>query len=367
MEKVNTKYRLNSIYLNPTRYCNLACRHCWLSPPVGEDRVEYPDELTIAQMNAIVRSAREAGLSSVKLTGGEPLLRKDIGLFMKECHASGVAVTVETNGTLIDESMADLMSECRVEHVAVSLDSRHADVHDRLRGREGAFQATVSGIHRLLSRGLDVQVIMSLYRENLEGFTDFLEFLSGTGVSDVKVNTITPVGRGEGLHDQGDVPAVAEVIAFAGSIQQKRGAFRGKVYMDIPPAFKSIDELKTGGGCSACAVKSILGVLSDGRVSLCGIGYMAEGMIFGDLREDPGSIVDIWDNEPVLKRIRAEMPDSFEGVCGKCVMKSSCLGSCRAEVYHNTGNLMSPYWFCQEAYEEGLFPRTRLMPEGSTV
>jgi SynChlorMet cassette radical SAM/SPASM protein ScmF len=325
--------------------------------------VEAGDELTIHEMCSIIRAARGIGLSSVKLTGGEPFLRKDIGCFIRECGDCGLETTIETNGTLVDDRMAELMAGCGIEQISVSLDSFNSDIHDSLRGRRGAFLRTVTGIRRMVDRALSVQVILSLYDDRVESFKRFLDLMNGLGVRDVKVNIISPMGRGRGLYSSEELPGVDRIITFDRSTRRLREEFSGKVYVDIPSAFRPVDELKTGGGCSACAIKNILGVLSDGRVSMCGVGYMDDTLIFGRLKDDPERIAEIWNSEPVLKVIRDDMPEHLQGVCGRCVMKGMCMGGCRADAYHNTGDLMAPYWFCQEAFDRGLFPATRILPE----
>jgi radical SAM protein with 4Fe4S-binding SPASM domain len=165
------------------------------------------------------------------------------------------------------------------------------------------------------------------------------------------------------LQDTELVPTIKEILDFSEKLRVKYESFKGYLFLDIPMAFKSLDEIKNRGGYRTCAIRNILGILSDGSVSICGIGYMDEDLLFGNVRGKTSSLGDIWHNNPVLKRIREDIPSKLEGVCGICVFKNKCLGSCRAEVYYNTGSLVAPYWFCQEAYDEGLFPSTRVMPE----
>ena len=51
---------------------------------------------------------------------------------------------------------------------------------------------------------------------------------------------------------------------------------------------------------------------------------------------------------------------SPRGICAKCLMKDQCLGACIAQNYYRTESLWAPFWFCDAAEEEGLFPETRL-------
>ena len=359
-------FPLNTLYLNPTKYCNLCCRHCWIAPPVKDKLIGEDDEMSIDETIAIIAEAIKLGLTAVKLTGGEPLLREDLEKLLEYCYKKNIKVTIETNGTLVTKEMAGMLETFRVSHISVSLDSSQEEAHDRFRGKKGAFAKAIEGIKNLKSKGFSPQVIMTLYRENMAAFGEFLDLMKQLEIDNIKVNVISPIGKGSDLVESGLAPSVKEVLDFAGTIDRLRKDFKGKIHLDVPIAFKSIDEIKFKGH-PACAIKSILGILSDGRVSICGVGYVDDSLIFGNLRKDPSALADIWRNTVILKEIREELSSRLEGVCGICVFKKRCLGSCRAAAYYNTGNLYEPCWFCQEAYDKGMFPTTRLIPESLRV
>ena len=361
-DKSSYHFKPRSFYINPTRFCNLKCKHCWIEPPVKKDQGIEEDELSIEEIVDIVKEAQKLGVTSVKLTGGEPLLRKDLSPLLEFCAESGIETVIETNGTLITKDVAEMLVKFRVRHISVSLDSAFGEMHDFFRGQKGAFRQTVRGIRMLKDAGMSPQVIMSLYRENLVGFEEFVKFMEDLEISDVKINIICPVGRGEYMQNAELAPTVKEVIDFSKKTEGIRESFRGSLYVDIPAAFKDLKEIKNGK-CSGCSVKNILGLLPDGSISICGIGFLDKDMIFGNIRKDHALIGDIWHNNVFLKRVREQVPSKLEGICGKCVFRNTCLGGCRAHVYHNTGSITAPYWFCQEAYDQGLFPATRMVPE----
>lgn len=61
-----------------------------------------------------------------------------------------------------------------------------------------------------------------------------------------------------------------------------------------------------------------------------------------------------------LGSLRKGIPGMFTGVCGRCIMKRMCLGACIAQNYYRSGSIGTPFWFCEIAETEGLFPSTRL-------
>ncbi|MDP8299237.1 MAG: radical SAM protein [Candidatus Tantalella remota] len=355
------EYPLMSLYINPTRYCNLCCRHCWVSPPAAGEKVGK-GEITIREIIGVIREAKELGLTEIKLTGGEPLLRDDIEELLAYCSENKVEIFLETNGTLVTKDVAAMLLKYDVTSMSTSIDSASEDMHDYFRGKKGAYVSTVRGIRNLIAVGIYPQVIISLFRENLYSFSDFTGFMHDLGIKDVKINIISPLGRGADLKNAGEVPTLREILEFHDNIDSFRGPYRGRLSVDVPAAFKKIEEIKEKG-FSVCALKRILGILSNGDVSMCGVGYMDDRLIFGNIRKDPSKIKEIWLNHPVVREIREDLPMKLEGVCGLCVFRGACLGGCRAEVFHNKGSLRAPFWLCQEAYEEGMFPSTRMIPE----
>ena len=135
------------------------------------------------------------------------------------------------------------------------------------------------------------------------------------------------------------------------------------VHYDHPVAFRPLGKMfgNNGDGCRVCSVLSILGVLANGSYALCGIGETVPDFVFGQVSADP--LGDIWNKSPVLLELREGLPQRIEGICSHCLMKGMCLGSCVAQNYYRSRSIWAPYWFCEEAYKQGLFPETRVLPK----
>jgi len=84
-------------------------------------------------------------------------------------------------------------------------------------------------------------------------------------------------------------------------------------------------------------------------------------MVFGHAGTD--RLEEVWNNNPVLKEIREGLPKRLTGICGDCLMRSRCRGSCIAQNYYSNKNLWAPFWFCEQARARGLFPVSRLAEE----
>ena len=116
-----------------------------------------------------------------------------------------------------------------------------------------------------------------------------------------------------------------------------------------------------GDGCGVCGILGILGILGNGSYALCGIGETVAELTFGHAARD--RLEDVWNNTPVLMELREGLPHRFEGICGDCLMKGRCLGSCIAQNYYRSKNIWAPFWYCEEAQRKGLFPKPRIPPE----
>ncbi len=130
-----------------TRSCNLFCAHCRSSSTSGS----YEDELSTEECFRLIDEIVEIGKPVLILSGGEPLLRRDLFQIAGYAVEKGLRVVMGTNGTLITEEIAAKLKAVPVSRVAVSIDFPTAELQDKFRGQAGAFQAAVSGIALITS------------------------------------------------------------------------------------------------------------------------------------------------------------------------------------------------------------------------
>jgi radical SAM protein with 4Fe4S-binding SPASM domain len=131
-----------------------------------------------------------------------------------------------------------------------------------------------------------------------------------------------------------------------------------RLHFDYPLAFRPLSQVAGGNGRNVCDVLSVLGVIASGHYVLCRFGEVMPELLFGTVGHD--RLEDVWRENRTLQALRAGLPFRLEGACGSCLMKSFCFGSCVADTYYKTGSLWAPFWFCEEAKQQGLFPASRL-------
>lgn len=350
---------LSHLYLYLTEGCNLACKHCWINPPLDSEENHHAF-LAVELIQKAINEAKPLGLNSLKLTGGEPLMHPQIVDIINLASAENLKLTIETNGTLITDSFIVAIKNHKNAFVSVSLDSSKQEVHDAFRGIPGSFSKTVSGIKKLVDAGISPQIICSLIPENLDDIEDVVRFSKKIGASSFKLNIIQPTNRGDLMYQRGESVSLPDILTVYKNVTEKLvPELEMSLYPDLPIAFKPLGILNRDGG-GRCAVKHIIGVLATGQYALCGIGTSVEELIFGGVGVD--SLKEIWENNPVIKEIRNELPKNLTGICGRCMLKDACMGACIAQNYYRNKSLKAPYWFCEMAEEQGLFPESRLLP-----
>jgi SynChlorMet cassette radical SAM/SPASM protein ScmF len=352
------EFPLSQLYFYLTKGCNLACRHCWLAPkfdPHGDKQPVLPLEL----FKQAIEEAMPLGLSGVKLTGGEPLLHPDFLDMLNFLKQKRLKLTLETNGLLCSPEIAAEISGLDESFVSVSLDGADAATHDKIRGAKGAFQKSTAAVRSLSDCGLKPQVIMSVMHGNVGQLEAVIQLAEELGAASVKFNVIQPTGRGENVYSTCSGLTIENLILLGRKVETKMAAkSKLRLYFDYPAAFRSLGQFVSGDGCGVCSILSILGVLPTGEYALCGIGSHVPELIFGRIAQD-NLLEDVWKNNTVLNELRSGLPKQLTGICHTCLMKNHCLGSCIAQNYYRTRSLWTPFWFCEQAEAQGLFPPSR--------
>jgi SynChlorMet cassette radical SAM/SPASM protein ScmF len=349
---------INSLYFYLTEGCNLACRHCWMGPRFDAAGDRYPT-LAVDLFETAIREAKPLGLSGVKLTGGEPLLHPRFARLLEIVRREELDLTIETNGLLCTPEIAAEIARCPKRFVSVSIDGTDAATHEWVRGVPGSFEAARQAVRNLVAAGTRPQVIFTVMRSNAGQVDDMVRVVEELGASSLKFNVVQPTARGETLHESRETLAIAKLIALGRHVEQDLAPrTKTKIFFHHPHAFKALHRVASGDGCSTCGIFGILGVIASGHYALCGIGEQVPDLIFGAVGSS--RLEEVWREHEVLRALREGLPGRLEGICGRCLMKERCLGSCVAQNYYSRGSLWAPYWFCEQAEEAGLFPASRL-------
>ena len=349
---------------NLTYRCNLACEHCYLdaggTPLVGTenfaDRSELGTEECFRVIDEIATFAPEC---LTILTGGEPLLRRDILEIIRRAAERELWVVVGTNGVSITENLARRLAEAGARGLSLSLDALDPDRHDRFRNVRGAWRNTVEGAEILNRTGLPFIVQTTVGSHNLGELDAIADFAYERLAAKVwNLYFLVPTGRGQFVSDM--TPAqYDEVLASLYRIQKKyksRMVVNAKcaphyiktvlenagVETDASPTdaeSPGLSPIRTySGGAGGCpAGTHYMGIRPNGDVTPC--PYLP--VFAGTLRTS--SLADLWTSSELFVGIRRRT--SLGGRCGECEMNGHC-GGCRARAYGMTGDLMAEDPLC---------------------
>jgi radical SAM protein with 4Fe4S-binding SPASM domain len=142
---------------NLTNRCNLSCHHCYADANARRS----PEELSTREAQAVIDELATIDLSVLILSGGEPILRKDLYELSDYARERGISCALSTNGTLIDEAQVEKILECGIGYVGISLDGSQ-EKHDAFRGRRGAYDASLRAIRLCRDAGIKVGLRVSL-------------------------------------------------------------------------------------------------------------------------------------------------------------------------------------------------------------
>jgi len=176
---------------NLIRRCNLTCMHCY---SISAD-IDFPGELSTEEVLAVMQDLKAFRVRALILSGGEPLLRKDLFDIAARGKALGFYLGLSTNGTLIDDALARRIAGAGFEYVGISLDGLHG-THDRFRRKAGAFSASLAALRRCRDLGVKVGVRFTLTQDNAADLPGLLELVEAEGIDRFYLSHLNYAGRG---------------------------------------------------------------------------------------------------------------------------------------------------------------------------
>jgi len=148
-----------------TRRCNLKCVHCRSSSEaVVKEHPDFSTEEAFRVIGDIASYAKPV----VVLSGGEPLLRKDVFEIARYGSEKGLRMCLATNGVLVNDERCKKIKESGIRIVSLSLDGSTAAVHDDFRNQKGAFDGTVRAAGLFKKHGIEFIVNSSFTKRNQE-------------------------------------------------------------------------------------------------------------------------------------------------------------------------------------------------------
>ncbi len=332
-----------------TRRCNLKCIHCRSSSElVVSQHPDFPTEEAFRIIDDIIGYAKPV----VVLSGGEPLLRKDVFDIAKYGTEKGLRMCLATNGTLVTEEVCEKIKESGIRIVSLSLDGASEEIHDDFRKQKGAFSGVINAARLFKKHGIEFIINSSFTKRNQEEIPKVYKLAKELGATAWYMFMIVPTGRGEDIMNELiSKEDYEELLEWHYQMEKKekdmlvRPTCAPHYYRVVLQKSKEEGEklerrsLKfSTGGAKGCIAGQLIALIDvDGNVLPC--SYFPKAA--GNIKER--SFKDIWENSELFKELRDFK--KYKGRCGSCEYINVC-GGCRARAYSVYGDYLEEEPFC---------------------
>jgi len=178
-----------STYIAITDRCNYHCWHCSSAYRRGK-------EMPLEVIKGAIRKLQEIGVCIIGFTGGEPLLREDLGEMISIIDSRSTSFLF-TTGDGLTKKRAEELKEAGLFGVAISLGHYREEIHDRLSGHKGAFQTALNAIKNSKEAGFYtiLQIVATKNLLNSGKIWNFIELAKELGVHEIRLLEPMPTGR----------------------------------------------------------------------------------------------------------------------------------------------------------------------------
>lgn len=180
-----------------TNQCNYLCKYCIFA----SNSQKSDKELSLQECKYVIDELSKNNFSTIKITGGEPFLRKDIIDIISYAKSKNIFVDVSTNASLISDITAKKLAESKINKIHVSLDGYNKNTQEYIRGNN-TFDRTINGINNLIKNNLYVRIGTIIYKNNENNIEDIIKFVISLKVNEIIFSIMEPVGRMNGNNSE---------------------------------------------------------------------------------------------------------------------------------------------------------------------
>ena len=295
--------------------CNLNCRFCYQYR--NDD-----NELKLNEIKRILDELADSGCLFLSLTGGEPLLRRDFWDIAEYAKKRHFALTLQTNGTLINKDSLKRIKKLNFFEVHITLLGAKAQTHDWFTQSSGSFDKVIKAIELLRTDNIKVMLKITLMKQNFSELEGMNRIARRFGCRQFKSSVVTPRSNGD-----------KAPYAFRMNDRQMKN-FYSELFKKNPRE-KKLYESYAGDPMLNCGAGFIgLAINPVGEVYPC----VALPVSVGSLRKN--SLSQIWNTSDYLKKIRETKLDDLT-ICSKCRLLSICM-RCKGMAYLEAGSIVAP-------------------------
>lgn len=331
-----------------TQKCNLRCVHCRCSSELNSSEGDFTFEEGRHLLDEVAAFSKPV----VVLSGGEPLMRRDIFELAEYGTSLGLRICMATNGSLVTDEVCQKMQQADIKMVSLSLDGSTAAIHDDFRQCQGAFEGVVRAAELFRKHGQKFLINSSFTKRNQHDIASTFKLAKSLGATAWYMFMIVPTGRGEDIMSELISKEDYEEILEWHYQQEKqedeilmRPTCAPHYYRIVPQRAKEEGTrferrsltFSTGGGKGCIAAQTICLIDCFGNVKPCSYFHR----VAGNVKTTP--FREIWENSEIFRNLRDFK--SYKGKCGECEYINVC-GGCRARADAVYGDYMEEEPFC---------------------
>jgi len=342
-----------------TDRCNLRCTHCYQEEYSGANELGLDGLKSIA--DEIIRTLSKWNKrGDIAITGGETLLKREMFPLIHYLESADEIASLDilSNGTLINESVVEQIRGLKkLRCVQVSLEGASPETNDAIRGK-GTFHKVVKGIRLLRSGGINVNIMFTLQRRNVEDIPSLIDLAIAEGISSLTIERLVPTGSGAKIRNEllspEEIKKVFDYISERAEQEINRGGLTS--ITRSRPLWVMCNRNTSALGTDTSQENTAGGICSVGLDGLC---ILPDATVLpcrrlpipiGNLKND--SLLKIWHTSDLLWEIADKR--NLKGKCNSCEFIAQCSG-CRAMAYACTRDYLAedPQCWKQETDRRG--------------
>ena len=309
--------------------CPLHCPYC--SNPLDIGGETYRNELETEHWIRTFREARALGVLQLALTGGEPMLRRDLAELCEGARDAGLYSSLITAGTLFTPERARELKGAGLDHVQISIQAPNAEDNDRIAGNR-SFEKKIAAARLVKELDFPLTINCVLHRQNLDQIEDVLELALALGAQRLELANTQYYGWA--VPNQGALlPTWDQLERGEEAVRRFRERVGPKVdVLWVLPDYYEDEPKPCMGGWGRTAMV----VAPNGDVLPCQAASTIPGLEFANVRDQP--LGWIWTESDAFARFRGT--DWMQEPCRSCPLgrQEADWGGCRCQALRFTGD-----------------------------
>ncbi len=324
--------------------CPLHCPYCSNPVDIGGER--YRRELETEDWIRVFREASGLGVLQLALTGGEPMLRRDLVQLCAAARDAGLYSSLITAGTLFTRERAEALKAAGLDHVQISIQSPDAEDNDRIAGNR-SFEKKIAAARLVKELDFPLTINCVLHRQNLDRIEELLELALDLGAQRLELANAQYYGWAV-VNQEALLPSWEQLRRGEEAVKRfrERVGPQVDVLWVLPDLYEELPKPCMGGWGRTAMV-----LAPNGDALPCQAASTIPGLEFANVREHP--LEWIWNESHAFARFRGT--GWMQEPCGSCPLGQQEVdwGGCRCQALRLTGDAAATDPVCRFSPHHG--------------